>query len=150
MFWSKSFVGLKLSQLQSNIFWFATICSMSSLYYEKNGCNKHSSAVARLSGLKQSMRVRRSDNYGVMDGKSFSHFCLVRFGSDLMYLIASLFPMYFISSADGVPRTEMILWTWSKKSSPGNRGVRPNSSAMMHPTDQMSIDFEYSLALRMT
>jgi hypothetical protein len=26
-----------------------------------------------------------------------------------------------------VPRTEIILWTWSKKSSPGNRGVLPNS-----------------------
>jgi hypothetical protein len=65
-------------------------------------------------------------------------------------LMASLFPMYFISSADGVPRTEIILWTWSKKSSPGNRGVRPNSSAIIHPTDQMSIDFVYSLALRIT
>jgi hypothetical protein len=59
-------------------------------------------------------------------------------------------PIYFMSSELGVPSTEMILWTWSRKSSPGKSGCRPNSSARMHPTDQISTALVYSLALRMT
>jgi hypothetical protein len=86
-----------------------TIYYISPPHSEKNGCKRQSSADARLSGLKQSILVSRSDNYGVIVGNSFYHFCFVLFGNDLIYLMASLFPMYFISSADGVPRTEIIL-----------------------------------------
>lgn len=58
--------------------------------------------------------------------------------------------MYFISSDEGVPSTEMILCTWSRKSSPGNSGCLPNSSARIQPTDHISTALVYSLALRMT
>jgi hypothetical protein len=58
--------------------------------------------------------------------------------------------MYFMSSEEGVPNTEMMRCTWSRKSSPGNSGCLPNSSARMHPTDQMSTALVYSLAFRMT
>ena len=85
-----------------------------------------------------------------MVGNSLSHFCLDLLGKDFMYLTASWFPIYFISLELGVPNTEIILETWSKKSSPGNKGVLPNSSAAMQPTDQMSIALLYSLALRIT
>lgn len=52
-------------------------------------------------------------------------------------------PIYFMSSGVGVPSTEMILCTWSRKSSPGNNGCLPYSSAIMHPTDQISTAFVY-------
>ncbi len=65
----------------------------------------------RLSGLKHNILVNKSDSYGVMLGKSFYHFCFVRFGKDFIYFIASLLPMYFMSYADGVPRIEIILCT---------------------------------------
>jgi hypothetical protein len=55
-----------------------------------------------------------------------------------------------MSSVVGVPSTEIIRWTWSRKSSPGKSGCLPNSSARIHPTDQISTAFVYSLALRMT
>ena len=58
--------------------------------------------------------------------------------------------MYFMSSEEGVPNTEMIRCTWSRKSSPGKRGCLPKSSARMHPTDQISTALVYSLALRIT
>lgn len=58
--------------------------------------------------------------------------------------------MYFISSGVGVPKTEMILWTWSKKSYPGNNGCLPYSSAIIQPTDQISTAFVYSLAFKIT
>lgn len=96
-----------------------------------------------LSGLKHSILVSKSDKSGVMLGNNLSHFCFVLFGRDFIYLIASLFPIYFISSADGVPKIEIILWTWSKKSYPGNKGVLPKSSATIHPTDQISMAFVY-------
>ncbi len=51
--------------------------------------------------------------------------------------------MYFISSDEGVPNTDIILWTWSKKSYPGKRGVLPNNSATIHPTDHTSIALVY-------
>ena len=58
--------------------------------------------------------------------------------------------MYFMSYEDGVPSTEMMRCTWSRKSSPGKRGCLPKSSARMQPTDQMSTALVYSLALRIT
>lgn len=60
-----------------------------------------------------------------------------------MYFIASLFPINFVSSTFGVPVIEIILWTWSKKSSPGKRGVLPKSYATIHPTDHTSMAFVY-------
>lgn len=96
-----------------------------------------------MSGLKQSIRVSKSDKSGVIFVNNLSHFCFVLFGRDFIYFIASLFPIYFISSADGVPKIEIILWTWSKKSSPGNKGVLPKSSATIQPTDQISMAFVY-------
>ena len=120
------------------------------MYSSKNGCKRHSSTVILLSGLKHSILVKRSESSGVMLGNKLIHFCFDLFGRDLIYLMASLFPMYFISSVEGVPKTEIILCTWSKKSSPGKRGVLPSSSAIMHPMDQISIALEYSLAFRIT
>ena len=83
-------------------------------------------------------------------GNSFYHDCLVRLGRVLMYFRAFSLPMYLRSYWDGVPKMEMILWIWSRKSYPGNRGVLPRSSAIMQPTDQMSTAFEYSLAFNIT
>ncbi len=108
------------------------------------------SAVIRLSGSNCNIWVNRSDNSGVIWGNNFYHFCLDLFGNDLMYLIASSFDMYLMSFDEGVPKTEIIRWTWSKKSSPGKSAVFPKSSAAIQPTDHTSIAFEYSLALRIT
>jgi hypothetical protein len=58
--------------------------------------------------------------------------------------------MYFISLDDGVPKTEMILCTWSKKSYPGNKAVFPNNYAAIQPTDQISMALLYSLAFKIT
>lgn len=55
-----------------------------------------------------------------------------------------------MSSGVGVPKTDIILWTWSKKSSPGNKGCLPYSSAIIQPTDQISTAFVYSLAFKIT
>lgn len=101
------------------------------------------SAVILLSGSNWSIWVSKSESSGVICGKSFSHFCLVLFGKDFMYLIASSFVMYLMSLEDGVPKTEIILWTWSRKSSPGKSAVFPRSSAAMQPTDQISIALLY-------
>ena len=70
--------------------------------------------------------------------------------SILIPYVKKLLPMYFISSELGVPRTEIMRWTWSRKSSPGKRGCLPKSSAKMQPMDQISTAFVYSLALRIT
>lgn len=51
-----------------------------------------------------------------MLGKSFYQDCLDLLGKDLMYLMALSLPMYFMSSVVGVPSTEMMRCTWSKKS----------------------------------
>ncbi len=72
---------------------------------------KHYSTVYLLSGLKVSILDRRSAACGLMSGNSLSQFCLVLFGKDFIYLMALSFPIYFMSSWVGVPRTEMILWT---------------------------------------
>ncbi len=48
-----------------------------------------SSADILFSGSNCSIWVIKSDNYGVIWGNNFSHFCLVRFGKDFIYLIAS-------------------------------------------------------------
>ena len=111
--------------------------------YLRKYVHKHSSTVYLLSGLNVSILLRRSAAWGLMLGKSLSQPCLLLFGNDLMYLIAFSFPMYFISSWDGVPKTEIILCTWSRKSSPGNSGCLPSSSAIMHPVDQISTAFVY-------
>jgi hypothetical protein len=104
--------------------------------------------VYRLSGLKVNILDSRSAAVGLMLGNSFYQLCLDRLGRDLIYLMALSFPgikkelpMYFISSEEGVPRTEMMRCTWSRKSSPGKRGWRPNNSARIQPTDQMSTAF---------
>lgn len=77
---------------------------------------RHYSTEYRLSGLKVSILERRSAAWGLISGKSLSQLCLVLLGRDFIYFIALSFPMYFISYCVGVPRTEMILWTWSRKS----------------------------------
>jgi len=51
--------------------------------------------------------------------------------------------MYFMSYDVGVPKTDIILWTWSKKSSPGNKGCLPYNSAIIQPTDHISTAFVY-------
>lgn len=108
------------------------------------------SAVILFSGSNWSIWVNKSESSGVIWGNNFYHFCFVLLGKDFMYLIASSFVMYLISFEDGVPRTEIILWTWSRKSSPGKRAVFPNNSAAIHPTDQISMALLYSLAFNMT
>ncbi len=72
---------------------------------------KHYSTLYLLSGLKVSILDSKSAACGFMSGNNLSQFCLVLFGKDFMYLIALSFPIYFMSSWVGVPRTEMILWT---------------------------------------
>jgi hypothetical protein len=83
-------------------------------------------------------------------GNNFYQLCFDLFGKVLMYFKALSLSIYFKSSCDGDPSTETILWIWSKKSYPGNKGVLPNNSAIIVPTDQISTAFEYSLALRIT
>jgi len=48
-----------------------------------------------------------------------------------------------MSFDEGVPKTDIILWTWSRKSYPGKRAVFPSNSAVIHPTDQTSIALLY-------
>lgn len=76
MFCNRSLVGSKLSQLQSNFCLHGLISWIYSAYSSKNWCSRHYSAVILLSGLNANIRLNRSDNYGVICGKSFYHFAL--------------------------------------------------------------------------
>lgn len=126
--------------------WFVVFCYSIKewMFWDKKiNILKAYSAEILFSGSNWSIWVKRSESSGVIWGNNFYHFCFVLFGKDLIYFMASSFVMYLMSLEEGVPKTEMILWTWSRKSSPGNKAVLPKSSAAMHPTDQMSIALLY-------
>lgn len=62
------------------------------VFWIKYSIPRHCSAVILLSGLNCNIWFSRSASSGLILGNNFSHFCRDRFGSDLMYLIASSFP----------------------------------------------------------